>query len=700
MVQVRVGGGRAWITGNASAPPTDDTTAREAGWRARSAVLVAHKAQGSAQAAQNTASTAESKADVASTTASNAQSTADGAATAADTAQAAADTAQAAADTAQTTADAAQKTASQAVSDAGDARKVATNYLSGSDEGLTVAPSSPDAPSGANLSILSDRIQIKQAERLSAEFQSQSVDFYNDASYDDMLETEPSDWSSSSPSDYTWNYAQAEKPVFPAGLLSDKPIDFEPSGLQWAYSEVSSQPYTWGKKGAFLVHQVLTVAGSTENVSYIYYFDAPSEDGTLKCNPTAGNLTDSTTVLFTPTGGQARGIATQAYAEYYKVATSAVLDQGRDWCYTYTVDSNYKVTSGKNTYSYQGEFYQYDGTTMTRIGKAGGAKPNMPTFKKGQFFRKIASYQSVPVYDITAAGLSVNFSSGLFYRPAAEYGSANTTAAEYSAYQEFTDGTGFSAVDTSSTPAWKENHIFTQLSADLLKAVPDNLAPLTFIASLFYKRVTSYEITASFGRDGATIGPVVGKHVKVDDSGLSLWRDQEHKIMEFGAGTGDREYSIDGDFSISGGLTVGGKTIGIGGPAADASPNSNGLTQVRTDVEIRGKVSRWAPGKVISSRYIGAGYITGSAKRIAFMIPFPYIDLYNIKLTALSITVRQGGKYLLGGASSSYNALSQTSARMQPEGIDITIDLSSAPSGAVNNDVIGIWATYTVEVTA
>lgn len=141
-------------------------------------------------------------------------------------------------------------------------------------------------------------------------------------------------------------------------------------------------------------------------------------------------------------------------------------------------------------------------------------------------------------------------------------------------------------------------------------------------------------------------------------------------------------------------------TIGIGGPAADASPNSNGLTQVRTDVEIRGKVSRWAPGKVISSRYTGAGYITGSAKRISFMIPFPYIDLYSIKLTALSITVRQGGKYLLGDASSSYNALSQTSARMQPEGIDITINLSSAPSGAVNNDVIGIAATYTVEVTA
>lgn len=141
-------------------------------------------------------------------------------------------------------------------------------------------------------------------------------------------------------------------------------------------------------------------------------------------------------------------------------------------------------------------------------------------------------------------------------------------------------------------------------------------------------------------------------------------------------------------------------TIGIGGSAADTSPNSNGLTQVRTDVEIHGKVSRWAPGKVISSQYRGAGYTTGSAKTIAFTIPFPYIDLYSIKLTALSITVRQGGKYLLGSASSSYNALSQATAEMQPGGIDIHIELSSAPSGAVNNDVVGVSAAYSVKVTA
>lgn len=52
VVQVRVGGGRAWITGNASAPPTDDKTAitakslaNIAGNRAKVAQKVADQAQ-------------------------------------------------------------------------------------------------------------------------------------------------------------------------------------------------------------------------------------------------------------------------------------------------------------------------------------------------------------------------------------------------------------------------------------------------------------------------------------------------------------------------------------------------------------------------------------------------------------------------------------------------------------------------------
>ena len=51
VVQVRVGGGRAWIVGNASAPPTDDTAAFRADFKAVEAQDMANMAQGSADRA-------------------------------------------------------------------------------------------------------------------------------------------------------------------------------------------------------------------------------------------------------------------------------------------------------------------------------------------------------------------------------------------------------------------------------------------------------------------------------------------------------------------------------------------------------------------------------------------------------------------------------------------------------------------------
>ena len=71
-VQVRVAGGRAWIAGNESNPPTDDTTAR--------------KAQNTATKAQNTADAAEEEAGTAKVEAAEARQTAGTAETKADTA--------------------------------------------------------------------------------------------------------------------------------------------------------------------------------------------------------------------------------------------------------------------------------------------------------------------------------------------------------------------------------------------------------------------------------------------------------------------------------------------------------------------------------------------------------------------------------------------------------------------------------------
>lgn len=62
-VQVRVGGGRAWITGNASAPPTDNHMANIANTTAKTANVTANQALQGADMAQNTATEAAKTAD-------------------------------------------------------------------------------------------------------------------------------------------------------------------------------------------------------------------------------------------------------------------------------------------------------------------------------------------------------------------------------------------------------------------------------------------------------------------------------------------------------------------------------------------------------------------------------------------------------------------------------------------------------------
>ena len=70
-VQIRVGGGRAWITGNATAPPTDDTTAIKADTTANKAQVIAVDAKETAEAVEGIATNA-------STTAASAMTIAEG----------------------------------------------------------------------------------------------------------------------------------------------------------------------------------------------------------------------------------------------------------------------------------------------------------------------------------------------------------------------------------------------------------------------------------------------------------------------------------------------------------------------------------------------------------------------------------------------------------------------------------------------
>lgn len=92
-VQVRVSGGRAWITGNASAPPTDDTTAIKARTTANEAQVLAVDAKETADAVEGIAQAAQASATTAANAAASAVLAAGNAQTAANSAQSSADNA-------------------------------------------------------------------------------------------------------------------------------------------------------------------------------------------------------------------------------------------------------------------------------------------------------------------------------------------------------------------------------------------------------------------------------------------------------------------------------------------------------------------------------------------------------------------------------------------------------------------------------
>ena len=78
-VQVRVSDGKAWITGNATAPPTDDTTAHNA-------IYIASSAEAESQQAHDAAVNALSSAEIAANAAASAQTSANNAQTSANNA--------------------------------------------------------------------------------------------------------------------------------------------------------------------------------------------------------------------------------------------------------------------------------------------------------------------------------------------------------------------------------------------------------------------------------------------------------------------------------------------------------------------------------------------------------------------------------------------------------------------------------------
>ena len=83
LVQVRVSGGNAWLTGNGSSPPTDDTTANYALNDAQNAIALGSKAMAAADAAEQAAESAWNSASEAEQAATEAKTEAQDAANAA-----------------------------------------------------------------------------------------------------------------------------------------------------------------------------------------------------------------------------------------------------------------------------------------------------------------------------------------------------------------------------------------------------------------------------------------------------------------------------------------------------------------------------------------------------------------------------------------------------------------------------------------
>ena len=138
-VQVRVGGGGAWLTGNRTAPPTDDKKANAAQHTADGAVGLAKTALQDAQVAHDAAISAQASAESAAIAAGQAQQSADEAATAAENAQESADDAATAAGNAMTEAQAAHTAANNAQTSANNAATAAGNAQTSADNAATAA---------------------------------------------------------------------------------------------------------------------------------------------------------------------------------------------------------------------------------------------------------------------------------------------------------------------------------------------------------------------------------------------------------------------------------------------------------------------------------------------------------------------------------------------------------------------------------
>lgn len=149
-VRVRVGGGKAYVTGNATAPPTDDSYARKAEAQAIRATQAADAATEQAGIARRSADSAVRDATTAKESANTAVADAATARESAESAQASADSAQESAESALNSATDAATYAEQALGEATQATEYANEAKESAIDALTAATEAQESASDAN----------------------------------------------------------------------------------------------------------------------------------------------------------------------------------------------------------------------------------------------------------------------------------------------------------------------------------------------------------------------------------------------------------------------------------------------------------------------------------------------------------------------------------------------------------------------
>lgn len=106
-------------------------------------------------------------------------------------------------------------------------------------------------------------------------------------------------------------------------------------------------------------------------------------------------------------------------------------------------------------------------------------------------------------------------------------------------------------------------------------------------------------------------------------------------------------------------------------------------------------------GDVISGTFYGAGYVTCSGKYFVFEIPLSKVVDGSLSLVSIGVTIRQGGNYIFGSASSGseQDVKSITTLTKMNGGIRIELRPSSMPANTINNDVFGVACTIRINIT-